>query len=45
LINSINNVNGLIGEVVCVLFLDKVGRRFPLIWGNIAAGTFFAVAT
>ncbi|KAK8850309.1 hypothetical protein IAR55_004226 [Kwoniella newhampshirensis] len=45
LINSINNVNGLLGEVACILFVDKLGRRFPLIWGNILAGSCFAVAT
>ena len=45
LINSINSVNGLIGQVLCVLFLDKFGRRPPLIWGNILSGTTFAIAT
>ncbi|WVQ97251.1 hypothetical protein IAU59_004362 [Kwoniella sp. CBS 9459] len=45
LINSINNINALFGELLCILFVDKIGRRFPLIWGNILAGSCFAVAT
>ncbi|WVR04202.1 hypothetical protein IAU60_001202 [Kwoniella sp. DSM 27419] len=45
LINSINNINGLLGEICCILLVDRVGRRFPLIWGNLLAGTCFAVAT
>ncbi|OCF45339.1 glucose transporter [Kwoniella heveanensis CBS 569] len=45
LINSINNINALFGELLCILFVDKIGRRFPLIWGNVLAGSCFAVAT
>ncbi|ORX38169.1 general substrate transporter [Kockovaella imperatae] len=45
LINSLNNVNGLAAEALCVLFLDRVGRRPPLIYGNLAASVAFAVAT
>lgn len=45
LINSINSVNALIAQFCCILFVDKVGRRFPLIFGNILSGTCFAVAT
>lgn len=45
LINSINNVIGILGQVCCVLFLDRVGRRAPLIWGNVIAGTCFAICT
>lgn len=45
LINSINNVVGLIGEGLCIAFLDLFGRRPPLIWGNVLSGTTFAVAT
>nr|XP_018263395.1 glucose transporter [Kwoniella dejecticola CBS 10117]OBR85553.1 glucose transporter [Kwoniella dejecticola CBS 10117] len=45
LINSLNNVNGLLGEVACVLLIDKVGRRFPLIAGNTLSGICFAIAT
>ena len=45
LINSINNVVALIGEALCILFVDMVGRRPPLIVGNTIAGICFAVAT
>ncbi|ODN86318.1 glucose transporter [Cryptococcus wingfieldii CBS 7118] len=45
LINSINSVNALIAQFCCILFVDKVGRRLPLIFGNILSGTCFAVAT
>jgi hypothetical protein len=45
LIQSINNIVGLIGEALCILFIDKTGRRMPLIWGNILSGSTFAVAT
>jgi MFS family permease len=45
LINSINNVIGLLGQVVCVMFLDRIGRRPPLIWGNIIASVCFAICT
>ncbi|WVF69435.1 hypothetical protein IAT40_004212 [Kwoniella sp. CBS 6097] len=45
LIQSINNINGLAGELLCILFLDKIGRRIPLIGGNIISGICFAVCT
>jgi hypothetical protein len=45
LINSINNVVGLLGEATCIAFLDRIGRRPPLIFGNIISGITFAVAT
>lgn len=45
LINSINSVTGLIGQALCVAFLDRVGRRPPLILGNIGSGITFIVAT
>nr|XP_018267441.1 glucose transporter [Kwoniella dejecticola CBS 10117]OBR89599.1 glucose transporter [Kwoniella dejecticola CBS 10117] len=45
LINSLNNINALFGELACILLVDRVGRRFPLIAGNMLAGTCFAVAT
>jgi hypothetical protein len=45
LINSINSVTGLIGQALCVAFLDRVGRRTPLILGNIGSGLCFIVAT
>jgi len=45
LINSINNAMGIVGQIACVLFLDKVGRRIPLVGGNIVAGSMFVGAT
>ncbi|WWC86547.1 uncharacterized protein L201_001424 [Kwoniella dendrophila CBS 6074] len=45
LINSLNNINALFGELACILLVDRVGRRFPLIAGNLLAGSCFAVAT
>jgi hypothetical protein len=45
LINSINNAMGIVGQIMCVLFLDKVGRRIPLVGGNIVAGSMFIGAT
>lgn len=32
---AINNIIGLLGEACCVLFIDKLGRRRPLISGNL----------
>ncbi len=33
---AINNIIALVGEAFCVLFVDKLGRRRPLIVGNLA---------
>jgi hypothetical protein len=33
---AINNIIALLGEACCVLFIDKLGRRRPLITGNLA---------
>jgi len=32
---AINNIIGLLGEACCVLFIDRLGRRRPLIIGNL----------
>ena len=45
LLQSINSIIALIGEGACVLFVDKLGRRWPLIVCNAMAGACFAVAT
>ena len=45
LIQSVNNINGLIGEACCIMFLDRLGRRWPLVYGNIASGCTFAAAS
>lgn len=33
---AINNIIALLGEGTCILLIDKLGRRRPLIWGNLA---------
>ena len=42
-IQSLNNVAALIGEAACVYFVDKIGRRPPLIVGNAVSGMTFVV--
>jgi hypothetical protein len=32
---AINNIIGLLGEGFCVLLIDRLGRRRPLITGNL----------
>jgi len=32
---AINNIIALVGEACCVLFVDRLGRRRPLIGGNL----------
>jgi hypothetical protein len=32
---AINNIIGLVGEACCMLLIDKLGRRRPLITGNL----------
>ncbi|CEN60235.1 hypothetical protein ASPCAL02676 [Aspergillus calidoustus] len=41
----INNVIALLGELTCILLIDKLGRRWPLIGGNLANAMTFIVAT
>ncbi|KZO99447.1 general substrate transporter [Calocera viscosa TUFC12733] len=45
LVQSINSVIALIGEACCVLFVDALGRRRPLIWANALDTIWFIVAT
>ncbi|WVQ96917.1 hypothetical protein IAU59_004025 [Kwoniella sp. CBS 9459] len=45
LINSIYGIMGLVGEVLCILFLDRFGRRWTFISGNALTGLYFAVVT
>ncbi|KAL1735018.1 general substrate transporter [Schizophyllum commune] len=45
LFQSINSVIALIGEACCVIWVDRTGRRLPLIVGNIASGLSFVVGT
>jgi len=42
---GINSVIGLIAQATCVLFVDKLGRRWPLITGNLINMFAFVVAT
>lgn len=41
----ITNVIALLGEATCVLLIDRLGRRWPLIGGNLANAATFIVAT
>ncbi|KAF8175574.1 general substrate transporter [Pholiota molesta] len=43
LFQSINSVIALIGEACCVMWVDRTGRRAPLIVGNIVSGLSFVV--
>ncbi|KAK2625800.1 hypothetical protein QTJ16_005112 [Diplocarpon rosae] len=41
---AINNIIALVGEAICVLFVDKLGRRRPLIFGNLLNMVCFLIA-
>ncbi|ESZ94440.1 MFS sugar transporter [Sclerotinia borealis F-4128] len=41
---AINNIIALLGEACCVIFIDKLGRRWPLIWGNLLNMLTFIIA-
>ena len=41
---AINNIIALVGEACCVLFVDKLGRRRPLITGNLFNMVCFLIA-
>ena len=41
---AINNIIALIGEGLCIAFVDKLGRRWPLILGNLGNMVTFIVA-
>ncbi|KAJ4424508.1 hypothetical protein N0V82_000832 [Gnomoniopsis sp. IMI 355080] len=42
---AINNILALLAQASCVLFIDKVGRRWALIGGNLLNTVFFMIAT
>lgn len=44
-LQCINSVVALIGEACCVLFIDKLGRRWVLIVANCLAGLMFIIGT
>lgn len=42
---AINNILALLAQASCVLFIDKVGRRWSLIGGNLINSLMFMIAT
>ena len=42
---AINNIIALIAQFCCILFIDKFGRRWPLILGNLGNCLTFIIAT
>ncbi|QRV86298.1 Sugar (and other) transporter [Ceratobasidium sp. AG-Ba] len=45
LFQSINSIIALVGEAACVLLVDRLGRRWPLITANIVSSTTFVIGT
>jgi hypothetical protein len=45
LLQSINSVLALFAQAACVIWIDKTGRRWPMIIGNIGSGCTFIGAT
>lgn len=44
-LQSGNSVIALIGELLCVLYIDRLGRRYVLIWGNAVSGFTYIIGT
>ncbi|KAI1794399.1 general substrate transporter [Ganoderma leucocontextum] len=44
-LQSGNSVIALIGEALCVWFIDRLGRRGPFVWGNALSGLTFVIGT
>jgi sugar porter (SP) family MFS transporter len=42
---AISSVLALIGQMLCILFIDRFGRRWPLIFGNLGNCVTFIIAT
>lgn len=42
---AINSILALLAQASCVLFIDRVGRRWPLICGNLFNCLMFTIAT
>ncbi|KAK3946350.1 general substrate transporter [Diplogelasinospora grovesii] len=42
---AINNILALIAQAMCILLVDKFGRRWPLIMGNLVNCLMFTIAT
>lgn len=41
---AINSIIALVAQFLCILFIDKLGRRWTLIWGNLGNMVTFIVA-
>ena len=41
---AINSISALVAQFLCILFIDKLGRRWTLIWGNLGNMVTFIVA-
>ncbi|KAI0370481.1 general substrate transporter [Pilatotrama ljubarskyi] len=44
-LQSGNSVIALIGEGLCIWYIDRLGRRGPFIWGNALSGLTFVIGT
>lgn len=42
---AINNIIALIAQALCMAFIDRFGRRWPLIYGNLGNCVTFIIAT
>lgn len=42
---AISSVIALVGQALCILFIDKIGRRWPLIFGNLGNMVTFIIST
>ncbi|KFY28382.1 hypothetical protein V491_00490 [Pseudogymnoascus sp. VKM F-3775] len=42
---AINSIIALIAQALCILFIDRFGRRWTLIWGNLGNMVTFIIAT
>jgi MFS family permease len=42
---AISSIIALIGQALCILFIDRFGRRWPLIFGNLGNCVTFIIAT
>lgn len=42
---AINSIIALIAQALCILYIDRVGRRWTLIWGNLGNCVTFIIAT
>jgi len=42
---AINSIIALIGQALCIAFIDRFGRRWTLIWGNLFNMLTFIIAT